>query len=167
MFRLFTTALLSSAVIAGSVLSTALAQDSVPEIKACVGELCPPKASKEDMPDQKMMGAKQGEQMQGEDQASGQIMPRKKKRVSNKQISAAKRYRIGCGQGRAIVAERFNRVRVVECNGSTYTYLGHRQGDTYRVLLNARTGRIVGPVLSRRPCSGGWLSRVFSPARCS
>jgi uncharacterized membrane protein len=54
------------------------------------------------------------------------------------------RYRISCGEGRAIVSERFNRVRVVECNGGTYTYLGRRQGDTYRVLLNARSGRIVG-----------------------
>lgn len=56
-------------------------------------------------------------------------------------------YRISCGEGRAIVSERFNRVRVVECNGGTYTYLGRRSGDTFRVLLNARTGRIVGRVL--------------------
>ena len=55
--------------------------------------------------------------------------------------------RIGCGEGRRIVAERFNRVRVVECNGGTYTYLGRRQGDTYRILLNARSGRIVGRTL--------------------
>jgi hypothetical protein len=55
--------------------------------------------------------------------------------------------RVSCGEGRAIVAERFNRVRVVECNGGTYTYLGRRQGDTFRILLNARTGRIVGRAL--------------------
>lgn len=55
--------------------------------------------------------------------------------------------RVSCGEGRAIVAERFNRVRVVECRGGTYTYLGRRSGDTYRVLLNARTGRIVGRAL--------------------
>lgn len=53
------------------------------------------------------------------------------------------RYRVSCGEGRAIVAERFNRVRVVECRGQTYTYLGRRSGDTWRILLNARTGRIV------------------------
>lgn len=53
-------------------------------------------------------------------------------------------YRISCGEGRAIVAERFNRVRVVECRGSTYTYLGRRHGDTFRVLLNSRSGRIIG-----------------------
>ena len=57
--------------------------------------------------------------------------------------SVRTRYGVSCGQGRAIVAERFNRVRVVECNGGTYTYLGRRQGDTYRILLNARTGRII------------------------
>lgn len=59
----------------------------------------------------------------------------------------AVRGRVSCGEGRAIVSERFNRVRVVECNGGTYTYLGRRQGDTYRILLNARTGRIVGRAL--------------------
>src|SRR5262245_33940002 len=55
--------------------------------------------------------------------------------------------RISCGEGRAIVSERFNRVRVVECSGGTYTYLGRRSGETFRVLLNARTGPIVGRVL--------------------
>jgi hypothetical protein len=58
--------------------------------------------------------------------------------------SVRPRYRISCGEGRSIVAERYNRVRVVECNGGTYTYLGRAQGDTWRVLLNARNGRIVG-----------------------
>jgi len=63
------------------------------------------------------------------------------------QIYVGPRNRISCGEGRSIVAERFNRVRVVECNGGTYTYLGRRQGDTYRILLNARSGRIVGRTL--------------------
>jgi hypothetical protein len=53
-------------------------------------------------------------------------------------------YRISCGEGRAIVAARFYRVRVVECRGGIYTYLGRREGDTFRVLVNSRTGRIVG-----------------------
>lgn len=52
--------------------------------------------------------------------------------------------RISCGKGRAIVAARFNRVRVVECRGGTYTYLGRRRGETFRVLINPRTGRIIG-----------------------
>lgn len=57
------------------------------------------------------------------------------------------RYRISCGEGRDIVSERFNRVRVVECNGGTYTYVGRRSGDTYRVLVNSRSGQIVGRAL--------------------
>lgn len=61
--------------------------------------------------------------------------------------STGPRYRISCGEGRGIVSERFNRVRVVECNGGTYTYLGRREGDTYRILVNSRTGRIVGRAL--------------------
>lgn len=60
------------------------------------------------------------------------------------QVDIVRRGRVSCGEGRAIVSERFNRVRVVECNGGTYTYLGRREGDTYRILLNSRTGRIVG-----------------------
>lgn len=63
------------------------------------------------------------------------------------QVVGVRPGRVSCGEGRAIVAERFNRVRVVECNGGTYTYLGRRQGDTYRIMLNARTGRIVGRAL--------------------
>ncbi|HEY7748552.1 MAG TPA: hypothetical protein VH933_07735 [Aestuariivirgaceae bacterium] len=53
-------------------------------------------------------------------------------------------YRITCGEGRAIVRDRgFNRVRTVECAGRTYTYLGRRHGDTFRVLVNSRRGRII------------------------
>ena len=53
--------------------------------------------------------------------------------------------RISCGEGRSIVRDRgFNRVRPIECQGRTYTYFGRRHGDTFRVLLNARNGRIVG-----------------------
>jgi hypothetical protein len=63
------------------------------------------------------------------------------------QIYAARPYRISCGEGRTIVAQRFNRVRVVECRGGTYTYLGRRQGETFRILLNSRTGRIVGRMM--------------------
>lgn len=54
--------------------------------------------------------------------------------------------RVSCGEGRHIVAERYNRVRVVECNGRIYTYLGRRHGDTFRIMLNSRSGRIVGRV---------------------
>jgi len=52
--------------------------------------------------------------------------------------------RVSCGEGRAIVDDNgFNRVRTIECSGGTYTYAARRQGDSYRVSLNARTGEIV------------------------
>jgi hypothetical protein len=52
--------------------------------------------------------------------------------------------RISCGEGRFIVRDRgFYRVRTVECRGRAYTYLGRRHGDTFRVLVNSRTGRII------------------------
>jgi hypothetical protein len=53
-------------------------------------------------------------------------------------------YRIGCAEGRAIVRDRgYYRVRTVECEGRTFTYLGRRHGDTFRVTVSSRTGRIV------------------------
>jgi hypothetical protein len=52
-------------------------------------------------------------------------------------------YGISCGQGLRIVAERFNRVRVVECRGRAYTYLGRRHGDDFQILLSSRSGRII------------------------
>lgn len=52
--------------------------------------------------------------------------------------------RVSCGEGRLIVRDRgFRRVRTVECRGRTYTYLGRRHGDTFRVILSSRTGRII------------------------
>ena len=52
--------------------------------------------------------------------------------------------RVSCGEGRAIVDDSgFNRVRTIECSGGTYTYAARRQGDSYRVSLNSRTGEIV------------------------
>jgi hypothetical protein len=54
------------------------------------------------------------------------------------------RPRIGCREGREILFDRgFRRVRVVECAGRTYTYIGRRHGDPFRILLSARSGRIV------------------------
>lgn len=52
--------------------------------------------------------------------------------------------RISCGAGRSIVARRFNRVRVIECKGGTYTYIGRRNGASFKVLVDRRTGRVVG-----------------------
>lgn len=52
--------------------------------------------------------------------------------------------RVSCGEGRAIMRDRgFRSVRTIECQGRTYTYLGRRDGRTFRVLLSARSGRVV------------------------
>jgi hypothetical protein len=52
--------------------------------------------------------------------------------------------RVSCGEGRDIVRESgYSRVSTVECVGTTYTYLGRRSGETYRITLNARTGDII------------------------
>jgi hypothetical protein len=52
--------------------------------------------------------------------------------------------RITCGEGRAIVDVRgYNRVRPIECRGRIYTYLGRRHGDSFKVMVNSRKGRIV------------------------
>lgn len=53
-------------------------------------------------------------------------------------------YRVSCREGAEIVSERFSRVRIVECGGSVYTYLGRRYGDTFEIRLSSRTGRILG-----------------------
>ena len=82
MSSLLTTAFLGSAIIAGSLSGVALAQDSTTKMKPCLGELCPPKSPREDMPKQMMEGAIQAEQMQGQDQSSSQEKPRKKKQAS-------------------------------------------------------------------------------------
>jgi hypothetical protein len=53
-------------------------------------------------------------------------------------------HRIDCGDGRAILRDHgFSTIRPVECRGGIYTYLGHRHGDSFRVLLSAKSGRIV------------------------
>lgn len=57
----------------------------------------------------------------------------------------AQSYRVSCGEGRSIVDNNgYNRVRTIECGGGTFTYQGRRNGDTFKVFLNSRTGRIVG-----------------------
>ncbi|HEY7747516.1 MAG TPA: hypothetical protein VH933_02450 [Aestuariivirgaceae bacterium] len=53
-------------------------------------------------------------------------------------------HRIACSDGRAILRDHgYYRVRPIECRGGAFTYLGHRHGDSFRVLLSSRTGRIV------------------------
>jgi len=52
-------------------------------------------------------------------------------------------YRVSCREGAEIVAERFARVRILDCDGRVYAYLGRRYGETFRILLSSRTGRIL------------------------
>src|SRR5262245_61755349 len=84
MSSIFTTALLGSAVVVGSVLVGTIAQDATRTAKPCVGELCPRKAPIQNVPAQgaiqrKIEVTNQGEHMQGQDQSSsGQVMPHKK-----------------------------------------------------------------------------------------
>lgn len=51
--------------------------------------------------------------------------------------------RVSCREGADIVSERFARVRIVECYGRVYTYLGRRHGETFQIELSARSGRIL------------------------
>ena len=52
--------------------------------------------------------------------------------------------RVSCSEGRDIVRENgYGSVRTVECVGTTYTYLGRRSGGTYRITVNAQTGKII------------------------
>jgi hypothetical protein len=54
-------------------------------------------------------------------------------------------YRVSCREGGRIVDDSgYNSVRTIECGGGTFTYMGRRNGDTFKVFLNSRTGRIVG-----------------------
>jgi hypothetical protein len=51
--------------------------------------------------------------------------------------------RISCDEGREIVSVRgYYSVRAIECRGDTYTYLGRRKGDSFKVAVNPMTGRI-------------------------
>jgi hypothetical protein len=53
-------------------------------------------------------------------------------------------HRIACADGRSIVRDHgYNRVKPLDCRGGTFAYLGHRDGSSFRVLVSARTGRIL------------------------
>jgi hypothetical protein len=57
-------------------------------------------------------------------------------------------YRVSCGEGRLILLDRgFRRVRPIRCQGRTFIYLARRYGETFRITMQSRTGRI----LSIRP----------------
>ena len=52
--------------------------------------------------------------------------------------------RLSCRDGREAVRDRgFYRVKPIDCRGRTFTYLAHRRGETFKILVSARSGRIV------------------------
>lgn len=52
-----------------------------------------------------------------------------------------RRNRLSCGEARRIVDRRYDRVRVRECNGRTYTFSAEtRRGNRVIVYVNSRTG---------------------------
>ncbi len=134
------TTLLGVAAVLGPVMIAVLAQseDRAMLTKKCVGENCAVSsgqmtrakvASPEHSKSAKKILDEKSSSVQGIKTAEG--------------LERARPNRINCGAGRKIVAQRFNRVRVLECEGGTYTYLGRRNGATFRVLVDRRTGRVV------------------------
>jgi hypothetical protein len=49
---------------------------------------------------------------------------------------------ISCATGRRIVDRHFNRVRAVDCIGTTYKYIGHRKAKRFLIRVDARGGYI-------------------------
>ena len=53
------------------------------------------------------------------------------------------RNRLSCSEARRIVDRRYDRVRVRECNGRTYTFTAeNRRGKRIVVYVNSRTGAL-------------------------
>jgi hypothetical protein len=50
---------------------------------------------------------------------------------------------VSCQEGAEIVAERFYRVRIIDCYGGVFTYRGLRYGATFEIELSALTGTIL------------------------
>jgi hypothetical protein len=61
-----------------------------------------------------------------------------------KTIPYGNRDHIDCEEGRLLVlSSGFDRVRSLECEGAAYTYLARRNGSSYRIWLNSRSGRFL------------------------
>ena len=131
------TTLLGVAAVVGPVMLAVLVQseDRALATKQCVGENCGDsgKATVKKLP----------ETQQNEKSGSAQKIADAKSN-SVQAVISVRPNRISCSDGRSLVAKRFNRVRVVECKGGTYIYLGRRNGATFRILVDRRTGRVVG-----------------------
>jgi hypothetical protein len=53
-------------------------------------------------------------------------------------------YGISCDEGRWTVREAgFRKVRVRECDGRTFTYIGKRHGERFEIRVSRRHGNIV------------------------
>jgi len=131
------TTLLGVAAVLGPAMLAVLAQseDRAMATKQCVGEKCPIASQ---ATGKKVLGAKPTKK-------SIDIQRTVHEKTKSLQAMASvEPDRISCADGRAIVAKRFNRVRVAECKGGTYTYFGQRNGATFRILVDRRTGRVIG-----------------------
>jgi hypothetical protein len=52
--------------------------------------------------------------------------------------------RLHCRKGHEILSQRgFDRLTPVDCHGPTFTYLGRRDGASFRIHLNPGSGRIL------------------------
>jgi hypothetical protein len=131
------TTLLGVAAVLGPVMLAVLAQseDHANVAKQCVGEKCAVTSQ--------ATGKKAATTKQVKKSGDSQKTVNQKSKSVQAMVSVEPN-RISCADGRAIVAKRFNRVRVAECKGGTYTYFGRRNGATFRVLVDRRTGRVIG-----------------------
>ena len=138
MSNISTTALLGVAAVLGPVILAVLAQseDRALATKQCAGETCIT-ASTGKAASKKLLKTRRAKKP-GESQKTVND-----KSKSVQAMVSVRPNRISCGDGRAIVAKRFNRVRVVECKGRIYTYLGRRNGATFRVTVDRGTGRLI------------------------
>jgi hypothetical protein len=133
------TTLLGVAAVVGPLTLAVLAQseDRALATKQCVGENCVTANSG------KTTGKKLLKTQQNKKTGSAQkIADAKNKSVQG--MMSVQPSRISCGDGRNRVAKRFNRVRTLECKGGTYAYLGRRNGATFKILVDRRTGRVIG-----------------------
>jgi hypothetical protein len=133
--------LLGIAAVSVPVIIAALAQseDRAVATKQCAAEICT--ANTGHAARRRVASLQQAKNAQ-------KILNEKSKSVQGiktiESLESGQSNRISCGAGRSIVAKRFNRVRVIECKGGTYTYIGRRNGASFKVLVDGRTGRVVG-----------------------
>jgi hypothetical protein len=131
--------LLGVAAVGGPLMLAVLAQseDRALATKQCVGENCVT-ANSGKTAGKKLLKTQQNKKTGG----TQRIADAKSKSVQG--MMSVQPSRISCSDGRNIVAKRFNRVRTLECKGGTYTYLGRRNGATFKIFVDRRSGRLIG-----------------------